>query len=122
MALAISLASVLGTDANAEPARTTGHPRIPAPACLHTTPNAGEAHDNWSSATPVLTERYLLATATGCDGTIYALGGLAATTEGAGPEDVAITDAVEAYDPFDDNWTDLAPLPTPRTGLAAATG
>ncbi len=44
-------------------------------------------------------------------GRIYAIGGRAAGKNVA---------AVEAYDPAEDRWVSLAPLPTARSGLAAA--
>ncbi|WP_371502576.1 hypothetical protein OG871_36000 [Kitasatospora sp. NBC_00374] len=50
------------------------------------------------------------------------MGGLAATSENPTPTDVALTDAMEAYDPAAGTWTAAAPLPTARVGLAAVTG
>ncbi len=64
----------------------------------------------WSSKAPMPTARGALATATGKDGTVYAIGGY----NGA---DLATT---EGYDPLTNVWGSLAPMPTAREGLAAA--
>jgi N-acetylneuraminic acid mutarotase len=64
----------------------------------------------WSSKAPMPTARGALATATGKDGTVYAIGGY----DGA---DLATT---EGYDPVTNAWATLAPMPTARHGLAAA--
>jgi N-acetylneuraminic acid mutarotase len=64
----------------------------------------------WSSKAPMPTARGALATATGKDGTVYAIGGYSGA-------DLATT---EAYDPVNNLWRGLAPMPTAREGLAAA--
>jgi N-acetylneuraminic acid mutarotase len=58
------------------------------------------------------------AAATGLDGRIYVLGG---TTEVPLTGAMALTNAVEAYSPWDRRWTRLAPMPTARAELAAVT-
>jgi N-acetylneuraminic acid mutarotase len=62
--------------------------------------------------------RYLLAAATGPDGRIYGIGG--AVTDASG--DQLLYRTVEAYDSSTDTWSSVAPLPTARFDLAAATG
>ncbi len=74
--------------------------------------------NTWTPVAAMLTPRSELAavTATGPDGRsrIYAIGGRNA--------DHIPLDTVEAYDPETDTWTPVAPMPTPRARLAAATG
>ncbi|MFE9727649.1 Kelch repeat-containing protein [Streptomyces sp. NPDC005794] len=67
-------------------------------------------------------ERYFLAATTGCDGKIYAVGGLAATVEDPTYSDVALTGAAEVYEPSTGAWATIPPMPTPRSGLGLATG
>jgi N-acetylneuraminic acid mutarotase len=69
----------------------------------------------WSSAAPMPTARLLLATVTGPDGRIYALGGQPNT----GSNNLS---TLEAYDPAANTWTTLASMPTPRAALAAVMG
>jgi N-acetylneuraminic acid mutarotase len=62
-----------------------------------------------TSAPSMPTVRYLLATTTGLNGRIYAIGGFGGQN------------AVEAFNPASNTWTSLAPLPTGRYELAAVT-
>jgi len=61
------------------------------------------------------TPRLFLAAAPGLDnGGIYAIGG----TQG----DQDVLRSVEFYNPVTDTWSEVAPMDTPRMGLAAAAG
>lgn len=67
----------------------------------------------WKSFAIMPTPRSLLATVTGKDGRIYAIGGEVASLR---------LNTVERYDPGTDTWTKLAPMATTRNHLAAALG
>ena len=67
----------------------------------------------WATVAPLPTRREGLASATGPDGTIYAIGGGGSS---------GFTSEVDAYNPATNTWTVVASLPTPRWGLTAATG
>jgi N-acetylneuraminic acid mutarotase len=69
--------------------------------------------DSWNPIAPMPTARFALATATGPDGRIYALGG---DTNISAP---TVVPTVEAYDPETDSWSSVAPMPTARRFLAA---
>lgn len=76
----------------------------------------------WSYAAPLQIPRASLAAAVGPDGRIYAFGGMDAHTA-----NIQEPHTVEVYDPSQpqQGWQFLSPqsqLPTPRSGLAAATG
>ncbi len=73
---------------------------------------AAQSPGTWSTVAPMPTARWLLATATGQDGRIYAIGGY-----NGGP-----LNTVEAYSPTTNTWTTVAPMPTARYRLAAARG
>jgi N-acetylneuraminic acid mutarotase len=92
------------------------------PACLKISGQHTEGHDAWSPVASMTTRRYLFAAATGCDGGIYAIGGIADSGEQGGSLDTGLTGSVEKYDPGKNIWTSVASLPTPRAGLGAATG
>jgi N-acetylneuraminic acid mutarotase len=70
----------------------------------------------WTTGAPLTTARNSPAAAAGTDGRIYALGG----------DDANLGDppyaSVEAYTPSSNTWAAVAPMPTARTRLAAATG
>jgi hypothetical protein len=78
----------------------------------------------WRDGTPMLTPRGALAIAV-LDGKIHAIGGNAARGAGLQPHDHGAPErdgsvgTHEVYDPVADNWTRLAPLPTPRNHLGA---
>lgn len=83
--------------------------------------------NTWSVAANPLVRRGGAAAATGRDGRIYLFGG-SFTTETLGGEHGDIEtfrttylDDAEAFAPSSGRWTSLAPLPTARTGLVAAT-
>jgi N-acetylneuraminic acid mutarotase len=82
-----------------------------------------EAYDpstnTWSTVAPMPTARSVAA-ATGRDGRIYAIGGYNPINPHSGLAEVF--NAVEAYDPRTNTWSTVAPMPTARAGLAAATG
>lgn len=93
------------------------------PACLRTIqPPDGEPRNVWASVAPSITERYLAATATGCDGKIYLVGGLvpSADFDESGLADQ--TGALEIYDPSQNTWSPAPAMPTPRSELGAVTG
>jgi hypothetical protein len=81
------------------------------------------ASDTWNAAlTPMPTPRAGLGVAV-VGNAIYAIGGRSATggpCSGAGIPGFVL-DAVERYDVASDTWTPVAPLPSPRSDLAAAT-
>src|SRR5260370_394304 len=56
---------------------------------------------SWSTVAPMPTARQFLAAAAGADGRVYAIGGL---QFGGGP-----LNTVEAYDPFTNIWSTVAP-------------
>lgn len=70
----------------------------------------------WSIDTPAqpMAARSGLATTTGLDGLIYAIGGRNSPS--------TVLGTVETYNPMSNTWTAVASLPTPRGGLAAVTG
>jgi len=70
---------------------------------------------SWSPLASMSTARFGLAAATGSNGIVYAIGGstgLAVTT---------VVSTVEAYDPTTDRWSAVAPMPSARRYLMAAT-
>ncbi|GAC1576777.1 MAG: hypothetical protein NVS3B18_10590 [Candidatus Dormibacteria bacterium] len=71
----------------------------------------------WTTVAPMSTGRTGLAATAGRDGRIYAIGGTPSST--IGPDN---TNIVEAYTPGTNGWVTVAPMPTARYGLAAATG
>lgn len=72
------------------------------------------ASDTWQKKAPMLAPRYEMGAATGGDGKIYAIGGLAGT-----PDNATIVNAVEAYDPATNVWATVASMSIPRYALAA---
>ncbi|TFH52962.1 MAG: hypothetical protein E4G89_01195, partial [Methanothrix sp.] len=69
--------------------------------------------DYWTAKTSMPTARFLFGTALGAkDGKIYVIGGWGTKDQGW------ILDAVECYDPLNDSWETLMPMPTPRGELA----
>lgn len=76
------------------------------------------ASDTWNAAlTPMITPRAGLAVAV-VGNAIYAIGGRLAT---GGPCNGLPLARVEVYDIASDTWTPVAPLPSPRSDLAATT-
>ena len=67
----------------------------------------------WATVAPLPTARVLLGTATGKDGTIYAIGGRGLA---------GVSSEVDAFNPTTNTWRTVAPLPTVHSGLAAETG
>ena len=70
----------------------------------------------WMTAAPMTKPRAWLAATTGADGKIYAIGG-----NGFNAGGVSSLTTVEAYSPTENRWETVAPLPTGRFALAAAT-
>jgi hypothetical protein len=74
--------------------------------------------NSWAAVAPMPTARNDLAAATGPDGRIYAIGGW----DGENTADVdSYLTTVEAYTPGTNSWATVAPMPTARYFLAAAT-
>jgi N-acetylneuraminic acid mutarotase len=73
--------------------------------------------DLWTVLAPMLTARAGFGIAVQ-DNTIYAIGGRTGT---GGPNTGGVLATVEAYDIDTDTWTPVAPLPSARSDLAAAT-
>ena len=93
-------------------------------ARLGTVEEYSPSSNTWNTnKTPMPTPRHAPAVVKGCDDRIYVFGG---TPSGS----VAPLDVVEAYNPTADDpsvpsndpWESLAPMPTPRSNLAAALG
>lgn len=87
-----------------------------------TTPASGTyvytpATGQWTAIASMPTARYGAAAAVGPDGRIYVAGG-----ENGAVEYGQFLAAFEVYDPTSDTWTEAAPLPTARTGLALVLG
>jgi N-acetylneuraminic acid mutarotase len=83
------------------------------------------ASGTWSRGAPMPTPRGAIAVAV-LDGRIHAIGGNAANAGSLGHEhgvggDNSSVGTHEVYDPASDSWTRLAPVPTPRNHLGAAT-
>src|SRR5262249_9236911 len=74
--------------------------------------------DSWTVGPSMPTARYSLAVAAGLDGRIFAIGGAA---EYSPVRRSSYFQTVEAYNPTSQTWTAVAPMPTARGGLAAAT-
>ena len=72
--------------------------------------------NSWSSAADMLTARTRLAAVAGADGKLYALGGSTSSTLDL----TGYSSVVEAYSPASNTWSTVAPMNTPRVGLAAA--
>lgn len=71
--------------------------------------------DHWTNRAPMPTARSLFGSALGAkDGKIYAIGGWGTKDQGW------VLDTVECYDPLNDIWKTLSPLPTARGELAIA--
>jgi N-acetylneuraminic acid mutarotase len=82
---------------------------VSAPRTVHATPASDGC---WYYKEPMPTERWGLA-ATELGGEIYVLGGRDGEEQRY--------DVVEKYDPAGDSWTTMAPMPTKRAWLVAAT-
>lgn len=80
--------------------------------------NTNEAYnpltDSWTSKAPMPTERHHAASTT-VDDRIYVIGGRT-----AGTSSLVNVNVSEMYDTGADNWTALEPLPSKRSGIAAA--
>lgn len=91
----------------------------------HNVVSTNEAYDpetnTWTERSPMPTGRHHLASAV-TDGKMYAIGGRLLGNGVPSPVDgnkINFNDN-EAYDPKEDSWTVLSPMPTNRSGLAAA--
>jgi hypothetical protein len=76
------------------------------------------ARQNWETLAPLPLARQDLGVAAGPDGRIYAIGG----TQGGSVHGGPTYSVVDAYDPQSNRWQAVAPLRTPRQGLAAVRG
>src|SRR5207244_4348369 len=74
----------------------------------------------WSTLPSLPTARTALAATAGTDGRVYAVGGCVQLTIAFRCQQA--TAAAEMFDPATSQWTAVAPLPTARVALAAATG
>ncbi len=88
--------------------------RMRADVIVDAAPSAG----TWSAVASMPTPRFGLAAATGKHGIIYALGGSVGL---GGPVVPTVVPTVEAYDQKTGSWSAVAPMPTPRRYLMAAT-
>lgn len=77
------------------------------------------ATDSWTSRTRVPTAR-IAAGAAALGGKLYVFGGCGRNSEGNHDCRVSTTNALEVYDPQSNAWTAKAPMPTPRSLMAAA--
>lgn len=73
------------------------------------------ATDSWETLAPMHMARDWLASTTGLDGRVYAIGGF-------NPDCDCVTKTAEVYSPVTDSWQFIAPLPVPRLMAAATTG
>ena len=79
--------------------------------------------NTWAAATPMPTARFGLAVAVGADGNIYAVGGRNNPNSTLNTLEAYIPTVGLRLRPGPGVWTDpLAPMPTARSGLAAAAG
>jgi N-acetylneuraminic acid mutarotase len=76
---------------------------------------AGTSTQTWTQMADLPDARQSLASATGKDGTVYAIGGLVSSSGAATAE-------VDAYHPTTNTWSQVASLPTARYTLAATAG
>jgi N-acetylneuraminic acid mutarotase len=74
--------------------------------------------NSWAYLASMRTARGALTAVTGPDGRIYAIGGSTTGVKGTSSP----TNTVEAYTPSTNSWATVAPMPTARMNLAAATG
>jgi N-acetylneuraminic acid mutarotase len=77
--------------------------------------------DTWTERQPMPTARHHFASAV-VDGKLYVIGGRILGNGGPKPVNEALTNinSNEAYDPKQNTWTILSPMPTKRSGLAGA--
>lgn len=91
----------------------------------HNVVSTNEAYDpqtdTWIERQPMPTARHHLASAV-VDGKLYAIGGRILGNGVPRPVNEALTNLNdnEVYDPKQNNWTILSPMPTKRSGLAAS--
>lgn len=84
-------------------------------APLNTVEEYDPMEDLWTTRAPMPTARSLFGSALGAkDGKIYAIGGWGTKDQGW------VLDTAECYDPLNDVWKALKPMPTPRGELAVA--
>jgi N-acetylneuraminic acid mutarotase len=75
------------------------------------------ATDKWQIVAPLpVPLNHVMAAA--ANGKVYALGGQ--TSETSDPQKAGFVNSVYEYDPAANRWTSRAPMPTPRSGGAAA--
>ena len=73
------------------------------------------ATDSWETLAPMHMARDWLASTTGLDGKVYAIGWYS-------PDCGCVTNTAEVYSPATDSWRFIAPLPVPRLMASATTG
>jgi serine/threonine protein kinase len=77
------------------------------------------ATDKWTPRANIPTARSN-AEAAGIDGKLYVFGGCGRNSEGNHDCRVGTTNVLEVYDPQTNTWTTKAPMPTPRSDMAAS--
>jgi N-acetylneuraminic acid mutarotase len=78
------------------------------------------AADKWNTQhAPMPTAREHLTSAV-VDGKLYVIGGEVPNPDGTGNETYQRLTTTEMYDPATDQWTALAPMPTPRSSITSA--
>jgi N-acetylneuraminic acid mutarotase len=85
--------------------------------------NTSEAYDpktnTWTSKAPMPTARHHLTSAV-VDGKLYVFGGRTVSSNSSLSSSYVNLNSNEMYDPINDTWTSKAPMPSNRSGLAAA--
>jgi N-acetylneuraminic acid mutarotase len=85
--------------------------------------NTNEAYDpktdTWTSKAPMPTPRHHLTSAV-VDGKLYVIGGRTVNSNSSSSLSYVNLNSNEMYDPISDIWTSIAPMPSNRSGLAAA--
>jgi N-acetylneuraminic acid mutarotase len=85
--------------------------------------NTSEAYDpktdTWTSKAPMPTPRHHLTSAI-VDGKLYVFGGRTVGSNSSLSSSYVNLNSNEMYDPISDTWTSKAPMPSNRSGLAAA--